>query len=117
MTLELVNSFKTLIKKPTAALSTVITGSVVILGALLFAYWRRGKKKLVSSASAPRSLSFNRIRTDLEVGSMHGVTVYSYTELEEATNNFDPAKHLGEGGFGVVYHGKILTTLHYFRGR
>uniref|UniRef100_A0A5B7A6H5 non-specific serine/threonine protein kinase n=1 Tax=Davidia involucrata TaxID=16924 RepID=A0A5B7A6H5_DAVIN len=36
-----------------------------------------------------------------------GVPVFSYTELEEATQNFDPSKELGEGGFGTVYHGKL----------
>lgn len=54
------------------------------------------------------------MRTDLEVGTANGVTVYSYTELEEATNKFDPDKQLGEGGFGVVYHGKELATFIYF---
>ena len=45
-----------------------------------------------------------------------GVTVFSYNELEEATNKFDPTKELGEGGFGIVYHGKPLlaTTAVFF---
>ncbi|KAI8017046.1 LEAF RUST 10 DISEASE-RESISTANCE LOCUS RECEPTOR-LIKE PROTEIN KINASE-like 1.3 [Camellia lanceoleosa] len=36
-----------------------------------------------------------------------GVQVFSYTELEEATDNFDPSRELGEGGFGTVYYGKL----------
>jgi hypothetical protein len=34
-------------------------------------------------------------------------TLYSYKELEIATNNFDKKLKLGEGGFGVVYKGVL----------
>ncbi|CAH1414075.1 unnamed protein product [Lactuca virosa] len=36
-----------------------------------------------------------------------GVSVFSYTELEDATQNFDPSQELGNGGFGAVYYGKL----------
>ncbi|CAK9141601.1 unnamed protein product [Ilex paraguariensis] len=36
-----------------------------------------------------------------------GVQVFSHTELEEATDNFDPSRELGDGGFGTVYYGKL----------
>lgn len=36
-----------------------------------------------------------------------GVQVFSYTELEEATDNFNSSRELGDGGFGTVYYGKI----------
>ncbi|KAL1569406.1 LEAF RUST 10 DISEASE-RESISTANCE LOCUS RECEPTOR-LIKE PROTEIN KINASE-like 1.4 isoform X1 [Salvia divinorum] len=36
-----------------------------------------------------------------------GVQVFNYSELEEATNKFDPSKELGDGGFGTVYYGVL----------
>lgn len=33
---------------------------------------------------------------------------FTYTEVQEMTNNFERA--LGEGGFGVVYHGCVNVT-------
>ena len=59
---------------------------------------------------------------DIEDGtSFFGVPFFSYKELEEATHHFDPAKELGDGGFGTVYYGtnlKIFTihhlALHFF---
>ncbi|KAK2405270.1 LEAF RUST 10 DISEASE-RESISTANCE LOCUS RECEPTOR-LIKE PROTEIN KINASE 1.1 [Trifolium repens] len=35
------------------------------------------------------------------------IPLFSYKELEEATNNFDHANQLGSGGFGIVYYGKL----------
>lgn len=43
--------------------------------------------------------------SNLGNGSVYfGVQVFSYEELEEATENF--SKELGDGGFGTVYYGK-----------
>ncbi|KAI9120123.1 hypothetical protein K1719_008771 [Acacia pycnantha] len=36
-----------------------------------------------------------------------GVPIFSYMELQDATNNFEPSNKLGDGGFGSVYYGKL----------
>ncbi|KAJ7971240.1 Protein kinase family protein [Quillaja saponaria] len=47
-------------------------------------------------------------KADLEKGSTYfGAQVFSRTELEEATNNFDRSRELGDGGFGAVYYGTL----------
>jgi hypothetical protein len=50
--------------------------------------------------------SLANLKSDLDRGSTYlGVRVFSYNELEEATNCFDSSKELGDGGFGTVYYG------------
>ncbi|CAL0308277.1 unnamed protein product [Lupinus luteus] len=36
-----------------------------------------------------------------------GVQVFTIAELEEATDNFNPSREIGEGGFGTVYKGEL----------
>ncbi|XP_065848350.1 LEAF RUST 10 DISEASE-RESISTANCEUS RECEPTOR-LIKE PROTEIN KINASE-like 1.3 isoform X4 [Euphorbia lathyris] len=50
--------------------------------------------------------SYPSSKSDIEKGSTYfGTQVFSYEELVEATDNFNPSKELGDGGFGTVYYG------------
>ncbi|KAK1390017.1 putative serine/threonine-protein kinase [Heracleum sosnowskyi] len=82
-------------------LGTAVPGAciIVILG-VIYILWRR---KQLKQCRVERDSS-----ADIEDGTSYfGVPVFSYKELEEATHNFDPAKELGDGGFGTVYYGKL----------
>ncbi|KAL1807724.1 hypothetical protein ACET3Z_024714 [Daucus carota] len=82
-------------------LGTAVPGAciIIILGAF-FIFWRC---KQLKRRKVERDTS-----DDIEDGtSFFGVPFFSYKELEEATHHFDPAKELGDGGFGTVYYGKL----------
>ncbi|XP_058722463.1 LEAF RUST 10 DISEASE-RESISTANCE LOCUS RECEPTOR-LIKE PROTEIN KINASE-like 1.3 isoform X2 [Vicia villosa] len=95
-------------------------GSAVLVAFAAFIaiyFYKRRKNKNKTYAKSyvqSRSLSSELTSKDLESGSQFfersqnfGVQHFTYSELEEATNFFDPSKELGEGGFGTVYYGKL----------
>ena len=49
------------------------------------------------------------MNANLESGSFFcGIPIFTYSELQEATNKFNMV--LGDGGFGIVYYGKNIKT-------
>ncbi|PQQ01170.1 LEAF RUST 10 DISEASE-RESISTANCE LOCUS RECEPTOR-LIKE PROTEIN KINASE-like 1.2 isoform X2 [Prunus yedoensis var. nudiflora] len=83
--------------------------TVLIMCVVFFVYQRRNRKQYDPSSFVPRSIfSKQTSMDDMERGSTYlGVHLFTYRELEEATNYFDSAKELGDGGFGTVYHGNV----------
>nr|GME06432.1 LEAF RUST 10 DISEASE-RESISTANCE LOCUS RECEPTOR-LIKE PROTEIN KINASE-like 1.1 [Ipomoea batatas] len=92
------------------------TLALIVVSMAIFLVWQRkdGRKGgyLRNTSSDPTS--------DLERGRsrLFGILIFSYSELEEATSNFDPSKELGDGAFGTVYYGNTITDIqfliHYF---
>lgn len=67
----------------------------------------QGKREYHSSSSLPSQINSQLSTTNVqEKSSYFGAQLFSYKELQQATNSFDPSKELGKGGFGTVYHGE-----------
>lgn len=82
---------------------------LLFLCLLLVFYIIRLRRKIVNlSYLDSRKISFGPSPSGIDGGSsFFGIPIFSYADLEEATNNFDPSKEIGDGGFGMVYHGKL----------
>nr|XP_043633482.1 LEAF RUST 10 DISEASE-RESISTANCE LOCUS RECEPTOR-LIKE PROTEIN KINASE-like 1.3 [Erigeron canadensis] len=52
--------------------------------------------------------SYASTTTELGTSTYFGTRVFTYNELEAATDGFDESKELGDGGFGTVYYGKLM---------
>ncbi|KAF9624995.1 hypothetical protein IFM89_016815 [Coptis chinensis] len=63
-----------------------------------------GVKKSSASAGSPRTLP------EIYKEKAHNLRVFSFTELRNATNDFNRLLKIGEGGFGSVYKGSILPA-------
>ena len=83
---------------------------------LVIIIWHLYKKKYPSSKLLARNTYFDPYSgSEVEGWSVHfRVPIFTYNELEEATNNFHVEKELGNGGFGTVYHGKVINSLNQF---
>lgn len=90
-------------------LGSVLGGALLIILAVAFivCHYKKEHKSCLYFPSREKS-SDPSLTHDFDGGSnYHGVSVFSYAELEEATSNFDSFKELGDGGFGAVYYGKL----------
>ncbi|CAL8096796.1 unnamed protein product [Prunus armeniaca] len=83
-------------------------GCPVLIAVCLFLLWHYKQKRAASNFLSRNISSQPHTNSDIEGGVTYfGVPVFTYTELEEATNHFDGEKELGDGGFGTVYYGKL----------
>ncbi|KAE8695195.1 Detected protein of confused Function [Hibiscus syriacus] len=74
---------------------------------LLTSHSSKGPSISTTNTSQTNSSS-STSKFDIERGSTYfGAHVFSYEELEEAIDNFNPSKQLGECGFDTVYYGEL----------
>lgn len=79
-----------------------IGGTLLVLVAIIGILYCK-KFKFVTQGAPLDSFAL-----ELEKGSTYfSVPLFSFSELAEATANFDQSKELGNGGFGIVYYGKL----------
>ncbi|XP_018435764.2 LEAF RUST 10 DISEASE-RESISTANCE LOCUS RECEPTOR-LIKE PROTEIN KINASE-like 1.1 [Raphanus sativus] len=83
-----------------------IGGSLILLISLvaLFIiikriYKRRTSSDLISRYNSSSDVEFSHV--------FFKIPIFSYKELQEATDNFSKDRLLGDGGFGTVYYGKV----------
>lgn len=100
-------------------ITTAIIGTILIAVCVIFARWRLLKHK--DSKSAPKEMkkgnSFLKRREaqfsdDSLLGEINQVDfqelpLFEFEILVTATNSFQPSNKLGQGGFGLVYKGKL----------
>jgi len=86
--------------------------SGIVVGLGFYIYYGRLKKNHLHAVTSsvlynPKGVSRSSSLEDSEKGSKYfGVHFFTHSELEEATNFFNPDRELGDGGFGKVYFGK-----------
>lgn len=81
----------------------------IALTALAFCFYIRRQKAEHGSSLISRNISsYQASMSDSEKGgTCMGVPIFSYADLEKATNNFASNREVGDGGFGSVYKGKL----------
>ncbi|KAK6284009.1 hypothetical protein POUND7_002961 [Theobroma cacao] len=90
--------------KPSIKLSPLsiagISGSIVLFLVLIFTFlWKMGYLRGKES----------KIEAQKELVSLPGGGIFTYRQLKVATQNFNNANKIGEGGFGAVFKG-VLTN-------
>ena len=79
-----------------------MTLAAAVITLVLFLRYNAKRK---SRKSPPRRNSNSKVEKFLKQYAYEMPTRYSHSDLKKITNNF--AEKLGEGGFGVVYKGKL----------
>ncbi|RID46416.1 hypothetical protein BRARA_I03077 [Brassica rapa] len=74
--------------------------SLVALFIFIQRNWRRKTSSdLISTYNSNSDVEFSHV--------FFKIPIFSYKELQEATDNFSKDRLLGDGGFGTVYYGKV----------
>ncbi|XP_060214790.1 LEAF RUST 10 DISEASE-RESISTANCE LOCUS RECEPTOR-LIKE PROTEIN KINASE-like 1.1 isoform X1 [Lycium barbarum] len=83
-------------------------GLAMITCLIVYFIWCYKKRKFSPSHFLSTKKFSDIFKHDAEGCNVYfGVSVFSYSELAEATNDFNSSRILGDGGFGTVYYGKL----------
>ncbi|KAG0587482.1 hypothetical protein KC19_2G167600 [Ceratodon purpureus] len=84
----------------------VVSGflAAVIIFLLVMLFWCRRSRYAGDSVKYDDKKAFEKIRSN---GSGHLTQLFSYKELDHATQGFSAKQELGGGGFGTVYRGRL----------
>ncbi|XP_028757866.1 LEAF RUST 10 DISEASE-RESISTANCE LOCUS RECEPTOR-LIKE PROTEIN KINASE-like 1.1 [Neltuma alba] len=83
---------------------------VIIIGLVVIILRNKRRDKSLGSQNQSRTIESDNTHSNVILEGRHiyfKFPVFSYEELEEATNKFDQSRELGSGGFGTVYYGKL----------
>ncbi|KAL4625486.1 hypothetical protein ACB092_05G029900 [Castanea dentata] len=85
-------------------ITITVTIGVIAIASTAFLFWRwMAKKKRAMKSKSNESLLFDYLNDVI----LQDLPIFTLEELATATNNFDMANKLGQGGFGPVYRGKL----------
>ncbi|KAK1302946.1 putative serine/threonine-protein kinase [Acorus calamus] len=99
-------------KKIGIVIGSAVGGSLIALAIVFFVCRRlrkRQRRTLPSNDASSDSVSSeDSFKWDTELcDPVHHEHLFTYRELQEATDNFSSSRELGNGGFGTVYKGKL----------
>ncbi|KAM3704464.1 hypothetical protein ACJW31_03G005800 [Castanea mollissima] len=86
----------------------ISVGLLVLLVGGSWIYWGLKKRKLIQLKEKFFQQNGGLLlqqKLSNHQGSVETIKIYSAKELEEATNNYNESRVLGQGGFGTVYRG------------
>ncbi|KAI9082776.1 hypothetical protein K1719_035233 [Acacia pycnantha] len=106
-------------KKNTGMIIGITVGAIIIvLGLIMFILWKRKSQnipkrradKTGASGASPDILLISRNTEhsgDMNIDDLE-LPLFDFHTITMATDNFSEANKLGEGGFGIVYRGRLL---------
>ncbi|KAK4744175.1 hypothetical protein SAY87_010487 [Trapa incisa] len=80
------------------------TALILLVAFFVFLQYNKRRKSDHPYLDSRSTSSANFSNADFQNCGLH---IFHYDELRDATDNFDPQKQLGDGGFGCVYHGRL----------